>query len=315
MDPEQISLIVLICMTALLLFQKKIFLFSKGVYERSKNILIAIWMILFFVIALIPILFVDLPISDMQAKFPVISFTIPETRTNFIAVSLFLFSFIFLYKIPVFLKTYQRSFLFGGVFFFFILTPIRFYDSMLPYLLHKNPTIIDMGIGGAVFINWLDLVKDILRGIGEAWGTCEKSEGVKEKRPMKKRTKVIIGISSILVTYILFLAIFADAALIFVLIFIVIPLLILLNSLRYIDSKKWYINPYWAWPFTFSEETMKDFAWIYIIFSGIFLIIVSFMIIGVTFEEFGPIVGTIFLVLFIVSIVILLLSPEEEESQ
>jgi len=263
-------------------------------------------------IALIPIFFIDLPISDIQSKFPIISFTIPETRENFIAVSLFLFSFIFLYKIPVLLRTYQHSFLFGGVFFFFILTPIRFYDSMFPYLLNRNPTVIDMGIAGAVFINWLDLVKDILRSIEDVWSSRGKPEKIEEKRPMKKRTKIIIGISSILMIYVLFLAVFADASLISLLIFIIVPLSVLLNSLRYIDYKKWYINPFWGLLFTLNEDTMKDFAWIYIIFFSIFLIIMPFVVLELIFKEFGPIVGTIFLVLFIVSVVILLLSPAEE---
>lgn len=63
-------------------------------------------------------------------------------------------------------------------------------------------------------------------------------------------------------------------SLIFLLVFIFLPLLMVLNGWRYIKNGEWYFNPFIAWASDPSEETKNLSAWIQLIMGIIVLIAV-----------------------------------------
>lgn len=63
-------------------------------------------------------------------------------------------------------------------------------------------------------------------------------------------------------------------SLIFLLVFIFLPIFLILNGRRYIKNGEWYFNPFIAWASDPSEETKNLSAWIQLIMGIIVLIAV-----------------------------------------
>lgn len=171
MDPEQISLIVLICMTALLLFQKKIFLFFKGVYERSVDryhILLTACMIIFYG--------------------PVYLFF----HREFIWIILLLFTLVLYLKIMIFAESIDFGKSLGAV----IIGGLSLAMGLLMdigYFLNEDPLITDILLMIVFSIHCLDLIVRSSHDAKRLWNALGTTKTVKKPPPLKNRTKRIMG--------------------------------------------------------------------------------------------------------------------------
>jgi len=99
---------------------------------------------------------------------------------------------------------------------------------------------------------------------------------------MKKRTKFIIGAISL---YIFLIIVFAmscpeEDILKFLGLFLasLFPIFLILNSIRFIEHGKWYIDPTsYGWPFVL-DGPIIDTAWYHLVIGEIFLIVIMLFI-------------------------------------
>lgn len=154
MDIEPLSLIVLIFMVAMLLFQKWVLVFFKRVYEYSVDF----YKYLMIVCGFLSIIFLP--------KLIILLFLNDRFYLNFIGYSLGFFIILFTYKLWYLLitSTSTRSILGVMISMLFIFLLIWIFESR-KYLSHEGPTFIDMLIIAVFFINWLDFTVRPFRDI------------------------------------------------------------------------------------------------------------------------------------------------------
>ncbi len=104
---------------------------------------------------------------------------------------------------------------------------------------------------------------------------------------MKKRTKFIMGAISLYIFLIFIFAMFGSEEdipkFLGLSLASLFPLFLILNSMRYIDYRKWYIDPTsYGWPFVLDGPVI-DTAWYHLVVGAILLIVVIFSILLLIF--------------------------------